>query len=139
MTYLEGRPKQLVKSFLSMFTRNTVAQCSSKPARVEVNPFKPYKPAPGVLPANVSGLALDSNIGSAAVWAGGSYNWAFVQGQEFLGYPYLAELAQRPEYRRIVEVIATEMTRKWIRLERIDFCSRRLGRTLRNRVAREHR
>ncbi len=112
-----GRPKQVVKSFLSMFTRNTVAQCSSKPARAEINPFKPYKPAPGVLPANASGLAMDSNIASAAAWAGGAYNWAFAQGQEFLGYPYLAELAQRPEYRRIVEVVATEMTRKWIRLD----------------------
>jgi phage-related protein (TIGR01555 family) len=37
------------------------------------------------------------------------------EGQSFLGYPYLAELTQRPEYRRISEIIAKEMTRKWIK------------------------
>ena len=34
----------------------------------------------------------------------------------FPGYPYLAELAQRPEYRNITETVAEEMTRKWIKL-----------------------
>ena len=49
--------------------------------------------------------------------AGGSWGaWAQSQmwgeGLFFPGYPYLAELAQRPEYRNIVETIAEEMTRK---------------------------
>jgi len=66
-------------------------------------------------------LAMDEALGTAASWAGGAwanygYNAAF-EGVTFLGYPYLAELAQRPEYRVIVETIATEMTRKWIRIE----------------------
>lgn len=34
----------------------------------------------------------------------------------FPGYPYLSELAQLPEYRKIVTTIAKEMTRKWIGL-----------------------
>jgi hypothetical protein len=38
----------------------------------------------------------------------------WTEGITFLGYAYLAELAQRPEYRMISETIATEMTRKWI-------------------------
>lgn len=34
----------------------------------------------------------------------------------FLGFPYLAQLAQRSEYRNMAEKWAREMTRKWIRL-----------------------
>ncbi|WP_222110234.1 DUF1073 domain-containing protein [Mesorhizobium amorphae] len=62
---------------------------------------------------------MDTNIAAASDWAGGywgQYSYAFTEGMEFLGYPYLAELAQRPEYRRIVEIIAQEMTREWIRI-----------------------
>ncbi|QPF81658.1 DUF1073 domain-containing protein [Bradyrhizobium genosp. L] len=56
------------------------------------------------------------NVLQFGAWAGSYYGGAFAEGMEFLGYPYLSELAQRPEYRRIVEITATEMTRKWIRL-----------------------
>lgn len=41
----------------------------------------------------------------------------FEEGQAFLGYPLLAALAQRAEYRRISETIARNMTRKWITLK----------------------
>lgn len=36
------------------------------------------------------------------------------EGLLFLGYTYLAELAQRPEYRVMAETIADDATRKWI-------------------------
>jgi hypothetical protein len=39
------------------------------------------------------------------------------EGLLFLGYPYLSELAQRPEYRVISETIADDATRKWIDFE----------------------
>lgn len=55
---------------------------------------------------------------SYMAWAGAvAMTSAFKEGLTFLGYPYLAEIAQRPEYRRISEIIATEMTRKWIKLQ----------------------
>ncbi len=38
-------------------------------------------------------------------------------GIGFIGYPELASPAQRPEYRKMSEVLAKEMTRKWIKLE----------------------
>jgi len=41
---------------------------------------------------------------------------AWSEGLVWPGYAYLSELAQRPEYRVISNVIATEMTRKWIKL-----------------------
>lgn len=72
---------------------------------------------PGAIPPAESGLrlAMDDAINWAASgFAGVSQLGAFTEGLEFLGYPYLAQLAQRAEYRSIVDTIATEMTRKWI-------------------------
>lgn len=78
-------------------------------------------PAPpkGVLPAGKTRggtvIAMDWSSDVAAVW-----NWAMQgalsEGIGFLGYPYLAQLTQRSEYRRISEIIAKEMTRKWIKI-----------------------
>ena len=58
-------------------------------------------------------------MGGALGWAGCFANQVFAEGLEFLGYPYLAELAQRPEYRVITDTIATEMTRKWIKFQAV--------------------
>ncbi|KAA0117870.1 DUF1073 domain-containing protein [Methylobacterium sp. P1-11] len=84
-----------------------------------VNPFKPAQHPKGVAPA---GLAMDdafgATFGADFGWSAGGYQDLGLAGEGlfFLGYPYLTELAQRPEYRRISETIATEMTRKWIRV-----------------------
>ena len=39
------------------------------------------------------------------------------EGLGFMGYAYLAELWQRPEFRRLSEIWAAECTRKWIKLK----------------------
>ena len=76
------------------------------------------KPPPGVIPAGAT-LAMDNAVGQPqaqqffSTWATSGL-WG--EGQYFLGYPYLAELAQRPEYRNPVQTIADLMTRKWIKL-----------------------
>ena len=63
-------------------------------------------------------MALDDQIISANAWAAEQvYSGAFFNGTTFLGYTYLSELAQVPEYRRPTEVLATEMTRRWITLQ----------------------
>lgn len=69
-------------------------------------------------------MAMDSappNSGVAGLSIANLYQWAtngaFSEGLGFLGYPYLAELTQRPEYRRVSEIIASEMTRKGIKLQ----------------------
>ena len=80
----------------------------------DANPFRPYRPAPGVVPEGDPVLAMDEAEGTPD-WAL-SMAGAFAEGQQFMGYPALALLAQRPEYRVISETIATEMTRKWIKL-----------------------
>ncbi len=86
--------------------------------------FKAYDPPPGTLPHGAEpDMALDNALQSWAqtsatnawdfVGAGGN---SFAEGIGFLGYAYLSQLTERPEYRRISERIAIEMTRKWIRL-----------------------
>lgn len=88
-----------------------------QPSPLAVSPdmvFKSYTPAPGVMP---EGLAMDSCLptmaASMAQWAGNSI---FHEGQGFFGYPYLAELMQRAEYRHAAEIWAEHSVRKWIKI-----------------------
>ena len=65
-------------------------------------------------------LAMDTQIIEVNAWAAQSmYAGAFNNGATFLGYPYLAQLAQVPEYRKIVETTAMHMTRKFISLQSV--------------------
>lgn len=76
--------------------------------------FKAPALPPGVVPKNAA-FALDSG------GMGANYNWLNTQGGwcglGFPGYTYLAELAQRSEYYEPNQVIATELTRRWITWE----------------------
>jgi phage-related protein (TIGR01555 family) len=82
---------------------------------------------PGVLPKG-HGLAMDQDASVDDIWAfvGNRFDG---EGLPFLGFAVLAELAQRPEFRRATEIIAEEMTRKWISLEAAgkDDKSKRIG------------
>lgn len=71
--------------------------------------FKPYQAPSGVRGTANPALAQDS-----APQPHTSFAQAVAEGMVFPGYPHLAELAQRAEYRHMVEVIATEATREWI-------------------------
>lgn len=82
----------------------------SAPVKLFVVPQHP----PGVVPEGAA-IAMDENIEAVQGWANGAIGSFWAEGTTFLGYAYLSELAQRPEYRVISETIATEMTRKWIR------------------------
>jgi hypothetical protein len=75
-----------------------------------------YKPPPGVVPDGSTSLAMDDNINAMVGWAGNALASVVSEGLTFFGYAFLSELAQRPEYRRIVETISNEMIRKWIRI-----------------------
>jgi phage-related protein (TIGR01555 family) len=76
-----------------------------KPPRIER-----YEPPVGVIPADQQSdvLAMDSTPYDFVNQVYGSAH--------FRGYPHLAMLMQQPEYRKISETIAKEMTRKWIKL-----------------------
>lgn len=72
--------------------------------------IEPYEPPAGVIPRAVQSdaLAMDST----------PYDWvnSVYCGHHFKGYPYLALLSQQPEYRKMAETIAKQMTRKWIKV-----------------------
>ena len=87
------------------------ARAAGRPA--PPSPWQVAEPAPGVVP---SGMAMDWQAGAQANLYGWAQTGAFSEGVTFLGYPYLAELLQRPEYRQIVKKYAEHMTRKWIKL-----------------------
>lgn len=86
-------------------------------ANVRMGPQKPVFTIalhpPGVGPGTK--LAMDSQVSGAQSWANTALASIWTEGVTFLGYAFLSELAQRPEYRVISETIASEMTRKWIR------------------------
>ena len=70
-----------------------------------------YEPPPGVLPPlqRAMVLAQDSTPYDYV-------NDIFYCGERFRGYPYLAMLSQLPDYRKMSETIAKQMTRKWIKV-----------------------
>lgn len=97
----------------------TVSAVSGVKAQTE---YKRYEPMPGVVPKDVRSavLAMDStpydylNESFPSGMGIGSLSYG-----GFPGYPYLSQLAQLPEYRKMVSIIAEEMTRKWIKLKTV--------------------
>ena len=89
-----------------------LAMSGQKPD-ADVKPHEAYKPPAGVIPADAEKnvLAMDSTpydyLNSTYCATG------------FKGYPYLATLTQYPEYRKLYETIAEEMTRTWSTLQAI--------------------
>lgn len=72
------------------------------------NPEPPvFPPKVGPAPSDSRRRANDADVQTSL---------QFTTGQGFLGFQFLAELSQIPEYRQISERLAQEMTRKWIRL-----------------------
>lgn len=99
----------------------TLARARTKPSRGQrvsgnvVSIFAPAQHPKGIAPRRAM-MAQDEGIQANIAWAQNTYSMAFNEGIVFLGYAFLSELAQRPEYRVISETIATEMTRKWIKV-----------------------
>lgn len=81
--------------------------------------FQRYEPPKGVIPEAIKSaiLAMDSTPYDDLNAAYGGYGYG--DFDSFPGYPYLATLAQKPEYRKMVGTIAEEMTRKWIKLKTV--------------------
>lgn len=88
-----------------------------EPSPMEMTPDQIYAPpvfVEGTLPA---GMAMDACMPAAA---GDIRAWAsqalFHEGQGFFGFPLLAELMQRAEYRHACQIWAEHAVRKWIKL-----------------------
>lgn len=118
------------------FTRRTPETQQPAPSREPVRPnwsalarvaaeqraepaarIAPAELMPGVVPSGkTAAIAMDSAV-AACEWATQAFA-AQVDGsyQPFPGYPYLAALATRAEYRAAASALSTEMTREWIEL-----------------------
>lgn len=75
--------------------------------------FTPPQPLTGTLP---HGMALDAVLPCNDNMTAFALQQLHHEGLGFLGYPYLAELSQRAEYRKIASIWAEHCTRKWIKL-----------------------
>jgi len=85
-----------------------------EPARYQY-PIQPPVLAAGVVPANTTAPVVgDSN----PTWMTSDMLGGSTGG--FPGYPYLAQLAARAEFRRMATALASEMTRKWVEFESTD-------------------
>lgn len=110
------------RGWFSRITDTILGRSSTVATPGRVNPFVLPEHPPGVVPRG-QGMAMDD--AGSGLGAGTAFGWAYAQvnssilaeGLVFLGYPYLSEIAQRPEYRRAVETIAADMTRKFIKLK----------------------
>lgn len=105
-------------------TRVRIAQDAAarikRPSREQETLFAAYVPPPGVIPAEEgrpggNPLGMDSSEVAIYAWAVQA-SMGYIGGQQFFGYPILAQMALLPEYRRMTEILAKEMTRKWIKL-----------------------
>ena len=106
-------------TFINQIIETSNAYAKKTARSPENNPFRlPAFPKAAIPPKKAHRLAMDESMNWAAgQWSAGVLNSIGSEGLLFLGYPYLAELAQRPEYRIISETIATEATRKWIKFK----------------------
>lgn len=75
--------------------------------------FQRAEPFPGVLPA---GMAMDAALPTNDALISYAMSQYTHEGLGFLGYPYLAELSQRAEYRNVASIWAEHCTRKWIKI-----------------------
>lgn len=84
----------------------------------EKRPVVRYEPAPGVVPNDAKGAVAAMDATPYNYLNNCSFNSMGLENG-FPGYPYLAQLAQLPEYRKITCTIAKEMTRKWLKLKSV--------------------
>ena len=101
-----AKPSQAMK--IHVMTLASAREKAGEPQLIER-----YTPPKGVIPAGSEQtvMALDAT----------PYDYINEQyyGARFKGYQYLALISQLPEYRKMAETTAKEMTRKWIRIEAV--------------------
>ncbi len=140
----EDRSRILSQRYIDLAAASAYA--ASRGPRPEIlNPFRFSDPPPGVLPEGVKPAISQNKLANAVnKWAMdqrlaqdeqqinfipalgfANYGAALANGYGFLGYSFLSELAQVPEYRVISETIASEMTREGIEFKTATHTDRR--------------
>lgn len=89
------------------------AKAAEKPTKPQ---FAPPTLMPGVVPTGEkSAIAMDYNPGLYDF--ANNMAWGTSYFTPFPGYPYLAGLATRAEYRNLADTLSSEVTREWIRFK----------------------
>lgn len=103
------QPKPKTKSYTVLLQQFRTSQMLNNLAKPQIGR---YDPPPNVLTQdqNKEQMACDSVDYS---WANANF-YDYALDFSFKGFPVLAQMATRPEIRKIVSIIAEEMTRKWI-------------------------
>jgi phage-related protein (TIGR01555 family) len=105
------------KALAQIISGEALALSRIKPEDQKTRTFTVARHPKEATPSDTT-MAMDDAGFPGMQWAAQSNYGGFLsEGQAFLGFPMLAELAQRPEFRRISEVVARDMTRKWIKLQ----------------------
>lgn len=89
------------------------AERHNTPVYLPEQTFARAEPFPGTLPA---GMAMDAAMPANDALLSYAMSQYAHEGLGFLGYPYLAELSQRAEYRNVATIWAEHCTRKWIKI-----------------------
>jgi phage-related protein (TIGR01555 family) len=122
VVHMEPKPKR--RGLRVTAEMAALARVDPKKARAALDPFTHvtnlHPPAVTKSLSKKQTMAMDTSLTDTLGWATQSYvEAARSEGQQFLGYSELSLMAQRAEYRRIVERTAQEMTRKWITFETV--------------------
>jgi uncharacterized protein len=107
------RPKSITAAMWGELAGLLKVSKRSRSAERPKTSLKLPRPYPGVLPAGAPTLAQDGQISAVYNFGEQAGGW---EGYGFMGYAMLAELAQIPEFRKPSEILANEMTRKWVKL-----------------------
>lgn len=109
------RPADKPRSAMKI-SQTLLGRAMAKPGEGEQRQIEPYQPPLGVVPdtERKAVMAMDRSPYQLINQIAG-----FEHLQFFPGYPYLAQLAMQPEYRKMVGTLAEEMTRKWISLRSV--------------------
>ena len=109
------KPRVRVKATSMNISDSLLAKTSRPLAGQPIDPFAIAR-FPESVEKQAERLAADEALISSAQWATAAFSIMSTSGVGFLGYPVLAEMSQRTEYRRAVEIIAQELTREWFDL-----------------------
>lgn len=107
-------PLQISEGKLAMARAKRPSDKPDPMNRAPEEVYKPYAYPAALVPAD---MAMDhagpSSVGMLTNWAASAL---FHEGQGFFGFPYLAELLQRAEYRHAAEIWSEHAVRKWIKI-----------------------
>lgn len=108
-------PRRLLSDPMALARLAAAAVSDPRPdplVRHKPEQLKAARPLPGIVPRAMEPSVYAQDQTPYPLFCSGEYSFS----NRFPGYPYLAELLQIAEYRKMDATLAEEMTREWIKL-----------------------